>query len=57
MNVADYPDASNPYDSLGEAYLAADTARAIVNYQRSVDLDPANANGAAILERLRTNTN
>ncbi len=24
LNVAEYPDASNPYDSLGEAYLAAD---------------------------------
>ncbi len=53
LNVAEYPDASNPYDSLGEAYLAArDTARAIVNYQRSVDLDPNNTNGTAVLERL-----
>ncbi len=58
LNVAEYPDASNPYDSLGEAYLAAgDTARAIVNYQRSVDLDPSNTNGAAIVERLRASTN
>jgi tetratricopeptide (TPR) repeat protein len=54
LNVAEYPDASNPYDSLGEAYLAAgDTARAITNYQRSVELDPNNTNGAAVLERLR----
>ncbi len=54
LNVAEYPDASNPYDSLGEAYLAAgDTARAIENYQRSVDLDPGNTNGMAVLERLR----
>jgi CubicO group peptidase (beta-lactamase class C family) len=54
LNVAEYPDASNPYDSLGEAYLAAgDTARAIANYQRSVEIDPSNTNGAAVLERLR----
>jgi cytochrome c-type biogenesis protein CcmH/NrfG len=54
LNVAEYPDASNPYDSLGEAHLAAgDTARAIENYQRSVELDPDNTNGAAVLERLR----
>ena len=54
LNVAEYPDASNPYDSLGEAYLAAgDTSRAIVNYQRSVELDPDNTAGAAVLERLR----
>jgi CubicO group peptidase (beta-lactamase class C family) len=53
LNVAEYPDASNPYDSLGEAYLAAgDTARAIENYQRSVELDPGNTNGIAVLERL-----
>ena len=54
LNVAEYPDASNPYDSLGEAYLAAgDTARAIENYERSVELDPGNTNGIAVLERLR----
>jgi len=58
LNVAEYPDASNPYDSLGEAYLAAgDTARAIVNYQRSVDLDPGNTNGAELLQRLRASSN
>jgi len=54
LNVAEYPDASNPYDSLGEAWLAAgDTARAIVNYQKSVELDPGNVNGRAVLERIR----
>jgi CubicO group peptidase (beta-lactamase class C family) len=54
LNVAEYPDASNPYDSLGEAYLAAgDTVRAVENYQRSVELDPNNSNGIAILDRLR----
>jgi len=54
LNVAEYPEASNPYDSLGEACLAAgDTARAIVNYERSVELDPGNANGRAVLERIR----
>jgi CubicO group peptidase (beta-lactamase class C family) len=54
LNVAEYPDASNPYDSLGEAYLAAgDTARAVVNYERSVELNPDNTNGIAVLERIR----
>ncbi len=54
LNVAEYPDASNPYDSLGEAYLAAgDTARAIVNYEKSVELDPDNTGGIAVLERIR----
>lgn len=54
LNVAEYPDASNPYDSLGEAYLAAgDTALAIENYEMSVELDPGNAGGMAVLERIR----
>jgi CubicO group peptidase (beta-lactamase class C family) len=54
LNVAEYSEASNPYDSLGEALLAAgDTARAIENYQRSLELDPDNTNAAAVLERLR----
>jgi tetratricopeptide (TPR) repeat protein len=54
LNAAEYPDASNPYDSLGEAYLAAgDTARAIKNYEKSVELDPGNTNGLAVLERIR----
>ena len=58
LNVAEYPDASNPYDSLGEAYLAAgDTIRAIHNYKRSVELNPDNTAGAAVLQRLRANTN
>jgi tetratricopeptide (TPR) repeat protein len=54
LNVAEYPDAWNPYDSLGEAYLVAgDTARAIENYERSLELNPENDNGRAVLERIR----
>jgi CubicO group peptidase (beta-lactamase class C family) len=54
LNVAEYPEASNPYDSLGEAFLAAgDTARAIVNYEKSVELNPDNTNGIAVLQRIR----
>ncbi len=53
LNVAEYPDASNPYDSLGEAYLTAgDTALAIQNYQRSLDLDPTNSNAQSVLQNL-----
>jgi len=53
VNVEMFPDAFNPYDSLGEAYLAAgDTASAIANYRRSVELNPANAGGLAVLRRL-----
>jgi cytochrome c-type biogenesis protein CcmH/NrfG len=54
MNVAQYPTASNPYDSLGEAYfVAGDYPRALENYQRSVRLNPANGNAVMMIERVR----
>ena len=53
LNVEAYPEASNPYDSLGEAVLAAgDTARATAHYQRSLDLNPANDNAREVLASL-----
>lgn len=55
INVENFPKSSNVYDSLGEAYLAhGETELAITNYQKSVDLDPRNVNGAEILKKLRT---
>ncbi len=54
MNVAQYPAASNTYDSLGEAYFTAgDYPRALENYRRSVRLDPANGNGVMMIERVQ----
>ena len=53
-NVAEYPDASNPHDSLGEAYMAlGDRVNAIAHYERSLALDPANTNAVARLKVLR----
>jgi CubicO group peptidase (beta-lactamase class C family) len=54
LNVEEYPEAFNPYDSLGEAYMrAGDTERAIANYERSVELNPDNQNGVEQLLELR----
>lgn len=54
LNVEEYPDAYNPYDSLGEAYMrAGDVERAIENYERSVEINPDNQNGIDILAELR----
>jgi tetratricopeptide (TPR) repeat protein len=51
LNVGRHPDSWNAYDSLGEGYVAAgDTTRAVASYQKSLELNPGNANGA---ERLR----
>jgi CubicO group peptidase (beta-lactamase class C family) len=54
QNAADHPDSWNVHDSLGEA-LAADgqTALAIQAYERSLQLNPANAGGAEALKKLR----
>lgn len=54
LNVDEYPEASNPYDSLGEAYMMyGDVEHAIENYERSVEINPDNTNGHQMLERLR----
>ena len=54
LNVKEYPDAFNTYDSLGEAYLAnGDTELAIANYERSLELNPDNNNARRILEEIR----
>jgi tetratricopeptide (TPR) repeat protein len=46
----------NAYDSLGEAYAAVgDRENAIANYERSLHLNPANANAERMLRELRQN--
>lgn len=54
QNVADFPQSANAYDSLGEAYAAqGDKEQAIKNYERSLELNPANTGGAEALKKLR----
>jgi tetratricopeptide (TPR) repeat protein len=53
LNVEAYPQSSNVYDSLGEAYMDdGDKALAISNYQKSVQLNPKNRNGIVYLQKL-----
>jgi CubicO group peptidase (beta-lactamase class C family) len=53
LNVRAFPKSANVYDSLAEAQLAlGDTARAIINYRQSLELDPGNTNAANILKRI-----
>lgn len=53
LNVALYPNSSNVYDSLGEAYLNnGDKALAAKNYQKSLQLDPKNTNALKVLKEL-----
>lgn len=54
LNVQDYPESFNVYDSLGEAYAVdGDKELAIKNYERSIELNPMNTNGIEALKKLR----
>jgi CubicO group peptidase (beta-lactamase class C family) len=56
LNVEVYPQSGNVYDSLGEAYMRnGDKQLAIENYEKSLKLDPANANAVEMLKKLRAN--
>jgi tetratricopeptide (TPR) repeat protein len=54
LNVECYPEAANPYDSLGEAYmLNGNTKLAIKNYEKSLELNPNNSNAVEKLKELK----
>jgi tetratricopeptide (TPR) repeat protein len=53
LNVEAYPQSSNVYDSLGEAYMNdGDKPQAIANYQKSLELNPKNRNAILMLQKL-----
>ena len=53
LNVEMYPKASNPYDSLAEAYDNLNQKDlAIANYKKAVELDPKNTGAVEQLKRL-----
>jgi hypothetical protein len=54
LNTEAYPQSSNVWDSLGEAYMnKGNKELAIKNYEKSLELDPSNAGAAQALKRLR----
>lgn len=53
LNVENYPKSANSYDSLGEAYEAInDTKNAIINYNKSIDINPSNEYTKTKIEEL-----
>lgn len=53
LNTEAYPQSSNVYDSLAEAYSAAgDKDMAIEYYEKALELNPDNANAKQMLEKL-----
>jgi uncharacterized membrane protein len=54
LNVEAYPQSSNVYDSLGEAYMDdGDKPHAIANYQKSLQLNPKNRGAVVMLQKLK----
>lgn len=54
FNTERFPNSANVFDSLGEAYaVAGNTSAAIRSYEKSLALDPTNANAKDRLSRLR----
>jgi CubicO group peptidase (beta-lactamase class C family) len=52
-NVEMYPQSSNVYDGLGEAYMAnGDKELAVANYKKSLELDPQNKIAVEMLKKL-----
>ena len=54
LQVRDYPNYWNSYDSIGEAYMkAGQRDLAIQNYEKSIELNPKNQNGIDMLKKLK----
>ncbi|HKK77505.1 MAG TPA: alpha/beta fold hydrolase [Saprospiraceae bacterium] len=54
LNTVNFPNSHNAFDSLGEAYAkAGDKKKAMANYQKSLELYPANENARAQLKALK----
>ncbi|MDQ3021305.1 MAG: amidohydrolase family protein [Bacteroidota bacterium] len=54
LNIGQFPNSSNAYDSLSEAYLlTGNKDLALQNYAKSVELNPKNENGKKVLDELR----
>jgi uncharacterized membrane protein len=53
LNVEAYPQSSNTYDSLAEAYMDdGNRPQAIANYQKSLQLNPKNGDATQMLQKL-----
>jgi Flp pilus assembly protein TadD len=55
FNVRQFPKSANAYDSLGEALMRAGRIdESILNYRKSVELDPGNDNAKKLIEKMET---
>jgi len=53
LNVECFPNSANVFDSLGEAYMKNDDKKnAVINYKKSLELNPENKNAKKMLKEL-----
>lgn len=58
IQTQEFPENANAFDSLGEAYLkVGDKTLALLNYQKSLQIDPNNKNAKAIVKSLEKSQN
>ena len=56
LNVEEFPNSSNVYDGLGEAFMKnGNKDLAIKNYKQSLELDPSNTHAVDMLKKLGVN--
>jgi tetratricopeptide (TPR) repeat protein len=56
LNISEYPESVNPYDSIGEAYMnRGDKKKAIKYFKKALEIDPEYPSSLAALEKLRSN--
>ena len=54
FNISLFPNSSNTYDSLGEAYfIKGNQEKALENYRKSLELNSTNKNAQQMLRQLR----
>ncbi len=54
LNVKNFPASANAFDSLGEAYFSkGDKKSALLNYKKSLELNPGNAGAKEMIEKLK----
>jgi len=54
MNIRNYPKSANTYDSYAEGLLAkGDKEKALINYQRALELDPKNKHAEEQIVKLK----
>jgi len=56
LNIKEYPESFNVYDSMGEAYMIdGQDDLAIENYEESLDINPKNDNAKKMIDKINAN--